>query len=69
MSKIVVKIQLLTIEINKSLSQQFLYFFHSPFVPTNTLVAERLEKSSETRRILLWQKDWKSHRKLNVFQR
>ena len=43
MPKIVVKIQLLTMEMVNHLSQQFLYFLHSPFVPTNTPVAERLQ--------------------------
>ena len=34
---------------DQSLGQQFLYFLHSPFVPTNTRLAEILQKSSETR--------------------
>ena len=58
MSKIVVKSQLLINNGNdQSLSEQFLYFLHSPFVSTNTLVAEGLQKSSETR-LHVFQRKW-----------
>ena len=49
MSKLVVKIQLLTMEmINRDLAV-LIFLTSSPFVLTSTRVAERLRKSSETR--------------------
>ena len=57
MSKLVVKIQLLTMKmINLDLAV-FIFFTSSPFVLTSTLVVERLEKSSETR-LYVFQKKW-----------
>ena len=57
MSTLVVKSQLLTMEMINHWVSSFYIFLHLPFVPTDTLVAERLQKSSKTR-LYIFQRKW-----------